>query len=445
MCRCSRRPLFYILSLLVAAAPAVSRAADAQLGDGENALILERDARGVEWGSLVTGERAADPADAVQLAAIDTAAKWATYRFDWGLEKQPGKLSDVNHEFGETLQTLRNGKEKGQKTAELFVKKVIPHALEVVQQGHNAVARVNAARILARVVEQNKDASETQADVLARLAGTNQGDLADALTTIIKDPAQIDAARFWAFRSLRLLLALPQPTPPTLPREKEEAALGAVVKFLQDRNKPFPPGAPQDEIDGYRYLRREALAALAQGRYPTLADKTRPTLVLLKVVARDGVAPEPRLDERVEAAVGVAHAQPEFDKDYQPDYAAHQLGLFVADFVAQYGQVKQGESDAPPTQPWRVEASRLIEALELMKAQAPKNAHVTRVADLCTELLKKVEKGMTGTSPFDLEQVLQAEASPGQSLYKGAADSTVKPANRKDEGATEKGEEKKDK
>ena len=82
-----------------------------------------------------------------------------------------------------------------------------------------SIARLNAARLLARIVEQNKDASETQADVLARLAGTNQGQLADALSAIIKDPAQNDGARFWAFRALRLLLALPQPTPPTLPRE----------------------------------------------------------------------------------------------------------------------------------------------------------------------------------------------------------------------------------
>ena len=444
MSRCFRRPFFYLFPLLIAAAPSAVRAADAQLGDGQNALRSEFDVRGDLWRKLVTGDPPADPSDAQQVAAIDTAAKWATYRFDWGLEKEPGKLNEAYRDFGETLQTLRGAKERGQKADELFIKQVIPHALEVVKQGHNAVARVNAARILARIVEQNKEASEAQSDVLARLTGTNQGDLADALTAIIKDPAQIDGARFWAFRALRLLLALPQPTPPPLPREKEEAALGAVVKFLQDRNKPFPPGTPQDEIDGFRYLRREALAALAQGPFPTLADKTRPTFVLLKVAARDGVDPAPRIDERVEAAIGVAHAQPAFDKDYQPDYAAHQLGLFVADFVSQYGQAGQGDADAVVTQPWRVEASRLIEALELMKAQT-KNAHVARVTDVCTELLKKVEKGMAGTNPFDLEQVLQAEASPGQSLYKSAADSTVKPANRKDEGGPEKPEEKKDK
>ena len=164
---------------------------------------------------------------------------------------------------------------------------------------------------------------------------------------------------------------MPQPTPPTLPREKEEAALGAVVKFLQDRNKPFPPGATQEEIDGYRYLRREALAALAQGRYPTLADKTRPTFVLLKVVARDGVAPEPGVDERVEAAIGVAHAQPAFDKDKDTSRTTRPISWACSwrTSSARYGQEKQGEPGRPGGAAVAGQASRLIEALELMKAQ----------------------------------------------------------------------------
>ena len=70
---------------------------------------------------------------------------------------------------------------------------------------------------------------------------------------------------------------------------------------------------------------------------------------------------------------------------------------------------------------------------------------MARVADVCTEMLKKVENGLAGTNPFDLEQAIQAEASPGQSLYKGVADSTVKPGNRQDDGAAAKPEEKKDK
>lgn len=61
-----------------------------------------------------------------------------------------------------------------------------------------------------------------------------------------------------------------------------------------------------------------------------------------------------------------------------------------------------------------------------------KNAHAAHVADVSSDLLKQVEKGSPNVNSFDLEQKLGAEASPGQSLYKGAAETTVKPANRKD-------------
>ena len=136
--------------------------------------------------------------------------------------------------------------------------------------------------LLARLVEQLGRA-ETTDDVLHRLAGTNQADLADAFAATIKDPTQLDAARMWAFRGLQQLLALPQATPPALPRDKEEAALGEVLKFLQARNQPdlFPPGTPDDEIDGFRYVRREAIKALAQCPFPTLStlpDKPHPAL-----------------------------------------------------------------------------------------------------------------------------------------------------------------------
>ena len=444
MTRRFRRTFLLILPLL-AAFPSAVRAAGATLDDGQNALSTEVEKWSKLWEGMQNGTTALDPADMQQQQAIDAAAKWAVYRLDWNQVSDPGQVSAVYRDFGEVLSTLRNGHEKTQKLAELYIKQVIAHAQEVAAKGKRPITRINAARILARIPEQGKAGPETPADVQGRLTGTNQGDLADACAAIIKDPTQNDGAKFWAFRTLSLLLALPQQSPPALPPEKEQAALGAVVGFLKDRNKPFPPGTPQDEIDGFRYLRREALAALAHGHYATLADKTRPALVLLKVAARDGVEPEPRLDERVEAALGVARVPPASDKDYQPDYAAHQLGLFVADFVAQFGQEKLDDPNGPESQPWRVDASRLIEALELMKAQSPKDAHVARVADLCTDLLKKVEKNLKDTSPFDLEQALQAEASPGQSLYKGDADATVKPANRKDADAPPKPDEKKDK
>ena len=182
--------------------------------------------------------------------------------------------------------------------------------------------------------------------------------------------------------------------------------------------------------------------ALAQGPYPTLADKSRPALLLLKVAARDGIVPEPRLDERVEAAIGVAHARPDLDADYQPDYAAHQLGLFAADFAVHFAQWKQ-DSLTDASVPWKVDAGRLIEALEQMKTQA-KSAYVGKVVDEAVKLLLNIERG-ADANPFDLQQALQTEPSPSPELYKGDAASIVKPANRKEAVPAEKPAESKSK
>jgi hypothetical protein len=429
-----------VLLLLTLGIPNAVRALDGPdvlPTDGQEALKAEYNKWTGVWSKLLNGEPA-DPSNPQHQATIEAASKYAAYRLTWGYEREPGKINEVFRDFNNILESIHNGKEKTQKTGELFTKGVIAHAAEVTKAA-KPVSRLNGARLLARIAEQGPN--ETQADVLARLGGSNEAALADALTAAIKDPAQIDAVKYWAFRGLRYLLALPAATPPLLPRANEEAALEAVVKFLQERNKDFPPGTPPAQIDGFRLVRREAIAALAQGRYPTLADKSRPAWVLLKIAADDGIMPEPRLDERVEAAIGVAHAQPDLDKDYQPDYAARQLGLFAGDFAAHYAQW-QRDHKLDASVPWQVDASRQIEALEQMKTQS-KNAYVGKVVDETVKLLTNVEKGVAA-APFDLEQALR-EPSPSQELYKGDAASVIKPAKRKEAPAPEKAAESKSK
>ena len=437
-------PAAFVLRWPLGPGRAAAQQADELPTDGHNALNDEFQGKwATVWSNLLTGQETADPANTQHVQAIDAAARWATYRLTWGLEKEPGEFSKVTHDLTDNLQLVRAGKDKTQKLAEMYAKALIVHAQEVLQT-RKPIVRINAAMLLARLVHRSSD--ETTDDVLHRLAGTNQADLADAFAATIKDPGQLDAARMWAFRGLQELLALPQSMPPALPRDKEEAALGEVLKFLQARNQPFPPGSPDDEIDGFRYVRREAIKALAQCPFPTLStlpDKPHPTWVLLKIVARDGVAPEPRLDERVEAAVGVARAQPDLDKDYQPDYAAHQLGLFVVDFV-RGSEAETRTPDKPPTQAWKVEASRLIEALELMKAQSEERPRRPR-RGRSPQIPDQDRKALPAPNAADLEDKLKAEAAPGKSLYQSVPDSTVTFGGAKPPAPADKPEEKKDK
>ncbi len=426
-----------LLTLFLTAINRVRAApADELPADGQNAMNAEHEKWAQVWTQLITGAETADPANTQHQQAVDAFARWTTYRLTWdGLTRVGGGVCKLLSDLDGDLGNIRVNKEKTQKLAEMYTNRLIAHALEVTDT-RKPVARINAAYILFRLANRSDD--ETAQDVLNRLAWTNQTDLANAIAATIKDPNQIDAARLWAFKGLQKLLALPATDPPSLPREKAEAALGEVLKFLQARNKPFPPGATEEEIDGFRYVRREAIKALAQNPYPTLAtlpDKPHPVLVLLQFAANVGVQPTARLDERFEAAVGVARAQPALDPDYQPGYAAHPLGFFLVDFIGDYGKEKQrqaGNPDLPSSQPWKVDASRLIEALELMKEQAKNDAQVALVADQATPLLQKIEKALDAPNESILKAALDAAPSPEMSLFKSDPQSVVKPEEKKD-------------
>src|SRR5262245_22972342 len=111
---------------------------------------------------------------------------------------------------------------------------------------------------------------------------------------------------------------------------------------------------PREEKEGFRVVQREAVRALAMNHRPATTDDKggiveSPALTLLRVARVDGVAPEPRLDARVDAAAGVARMSPKTFEAYQSDYAAHQLGWFVADFA----QATNNEKG-----PWKAEAAK---------------------------------------------------------------------------------------
>src|SRR5262249_41520165 len=119
-------------------------------------------------------------------------------------------------------------------------------------------------------------------------------------------------------------------------------------------------------VEGYRSLRREAIKALALTRHPAVVNpqdkalQSRTAVVLLRVLMKDGFAPEPRLDERAEAAIGVGYLQGKLYESYQPDYAAHYVGWFLVDLANQYQEEKQ---DQKRRFPYRHLAARLSEAL----------------------------------------------------------------------------------
>jgi len=356
---------------------------------------------------LLRGQVAFDPQDKKHADAIDVAGQYATDRLLWDqYQKEPGRLDRVMVEFEREVKDILRGKESTQAVAQAYSARVAAHALDVLKSGR-AIAKVNAARMM------------------ADLADLRQGELADSLVEALKDPNE--GVQYWVLRGLHDLLAQPprEGTPVVTPERADKCAR-ALVEFLSRKPALSPTSLPY-EVDGYRVLRREGLRALAQTHNPALGGEVRPALTLLQFVANDeGIVPPARIDERLEAAIGLAQMRTAQAPDYQPDYAAQQIGLFVRDF----GAVANAEKDRKAeerTRPWKIDAARLSDALGVMKADT-KNAYVGKVIDQCQRLLDDITKGGQ-PNPGDLGNWLEDPANqPGsKELIRGIADTAVKP------------------
>jgi hypothetical protein len=364
-------------------------------------------------GQLLKGEVEADPKNADHAEAVDALAKYATLRFLSDLDqKAPGKMDAIYQNFAREVASIVRTKERGKPLGQMYTHQIIVHSKQVLNEGY-PIAKVNVAR------------------VLAGLAELGQGELADALTDIVKDPKQPDAVKYWACRGLRNLLAIPVPMPPDPPvvsKAQEEKAVAPLIEFIQ-RKPPFTSGTPRAEIDGFRVVRREAIRALAEAHNLT-AGNPRPALVLLRIAGRDAsVVPEPRLDERLEAAIGVARVRSDGGKVYNPDYAAWVLGRFVVDFINAANGNSAATKTAERVRPWKIDAARLGEALELMKADAKGNKYVQEFLNRALPLLAGVESGkQPGPDPTPLNTWLAGNEPTNKELFKDVRESVLKTA-----------------
>jgi hypothetical protein len=429
-----RRSIALVLTLaLVPLARTGAQSADDILPtDGTEALIKEsKEGPSRNVSKLFKGEMSFDPKEQKHRDALDFEARWITYRLTWP-EYQEGKdpnksLDRIFTYYEGGLAQLAKNKDYGKAIAPVFCKAIVKHALEVIDNTRKPIAQINAARILARLVDVQADNRVAADDLLARLAPPETGkppvmsDLADALVQALNH--KNDAVKYYAARGLGDLfrvLQLSKGKDKLDPKieEKIAAALGELIL----RRIDFVKNTPEDEIEGYRVLRRQAVRALAQVRKPKLSDTTKPALVLLKVVAADGLLPPPRADERVEAAIGLGLMRPDEGKQYQPDYAVYHIALSLAE-IARLVEIK-----AEKERPWKVLAARLSDALTEMKTQA-KNDYVAKIVEkTIKDVLTSLETGASRPVKYSaFADAILKMPPPSQSLFKDDDKSKVTP------------------
>ncbi|HLW67225.1 MAG TPA: hypothetical protein VKS79_18065 [Gemmataceae bacterium] len=213
---------------------------------------------------------------------------------------------------------------------------------------YELLVRVNAARILARLGESGFVKTD---DKLV--------DTVDIALDVIQNPKEFDAVRLYALQALKNLLALPNPagmdksllakTP-----EREKQIILALIQFVS-RPVTISADASQEEIDGWRYIRREAIRALGYVRYPVIRDEkekkviVNPAFWLLRFAAADPmINPTPSLYERAEALIGFLQLNP--DPQMEMDYASWYAALAFRDLASEFSgrEVKlPGAAPAP--------------------------------------------------------------------------------------------------
>jgi hypothetical protein len=403
-----------------AACAAALWSAAAAFGQGEDVLPSSgMDSLNAEWkkhkdlaNDFIRGLRVADPKDLSHVEALDARAKYDTYRFTWvTLQQKPGDIAGV-YDGGVAIAVthLLKAKPETNGAMQIYSNKMIEHGREVLAS-QRLVARVNAAR------------------ALAKLAELGPPELADTLAAVLQDANQSDAVKYYAARGLKVLA---EQQPPVMSPESEKKAAEALAAFV-DRKMTIADTTTRDAVEGFRLVRREGIRALARFRNPGVADHGRAGLVLLRVVAKDDMVPPPRMDERVEAAIGVARFKPSLDKEYNPDYAAAQLGLFLEEFNREDTAERQrlAESKGQSKYPWKVMASRMYEAFEDMRAEVSDNPYALGLASECLKLLGNLEKG-NFADPEGILRIIATTPPPSGRLFKNIEDSTVKPANRQE-------------
>ncbi len=323
-------------------------------------------------------------------------------RIDKAFKDFEGDLKDIS---------LAKVPQAMQPLADVYRDRIRVHALEVIQfEKAKPIHKIHNARILAKVVDLGQGKQ-----------------LAETLLTVLQDDKQNGGVQYYALHGLRNLLGLAQKqqAPPLLSKDDEAKCAEAIIAFL-GRKPNLPAGAPQQEIDGFRILRREGVRALAQIHTPAFSDKVRPALTLARFAGADeSIQPPPRVDERMEAALGLARMPSAQNKQYQPDYAAGMIARCLGVFLTEAESQRERTTDR--TRAWKIDAAHLIDALAALKADSGKNAYVSQVVDRATGLLNRIVKGTELDAGQKTWFTTSASDPPSKELFKGAADTAVKP------------------
>jgi hypothetical protein len=381
---------------------------------------------------LSTGSKALTQADR---SLLEKAAKWYAYRMTWKKYQEREPVDGVTLTTGRSVYDILK--------AELYPLLVVPDPTKPnFQPNDNQIAfmsKFTEALLppLKRVLKNARPIARVNAAiVLAKLSESGQESLAPVFLEILNDSEQLEAVKLWALVGLKNTFK-GDPFSQIgrdafVDKSLEAQCVKALEDFVINRKPAFGSDATSGEIDAYRYLRREAIRALGQTRFPALAQRkelvAKPALDLLRIIRKDNIRPEPSPSEQIEAAIGLCNLQMRQYLGYQLEYAVYELGQFLVE----YGDLYEAQRNSPTglVDPWKSNSIRLDQALANLQTEASSHGRSKAVVVIghARAMLRSIISGVGASQLRELRQYLEKNPTSETTLYQGRSDAVNKKA-----------------
>ena len=360
-------------------------------------VLKERSASAEIFNKTLRGEVVFDAKNPAHMKAVDVYARFFVYRVTRPeIQSEPGKMDSIFKEFESVLKQLRTKADNPFNTS--FLAKILEKTKEVLPNT-SISARINAVRMQAMC-----PAEIANCDLPGQKILPDQF-MESFIEVLQKSPD--DGMKLYALKGVRDTYKVIRPLAVVKKASNRvtlnpalEVKVAETLAQLIETPMVYPAGTAPEIVEGYRVLRREALKALAQSRAPISGQKGKTAFILAKFANGSDIKPEPRLDERAEAAIGLLNlrTQDPDPSEYNIEAALYQFSSFLVDFFQRFNS--RNDSDAEKLFPWKFYAARITDSIDELNKEVKNVPYVV-------EMVQKIGLGLSDMEKLDKAAVPQ--------------------------------------
>jgi hypothetical protein len=356
------------------------------------------------------------------MKAVDVNARFFVYRVTRPeIQSDPGKMDSIFKEFESVLKQLKTKADNPFNTS--FLEKILEKTKEIIPNT-SISARINAVRMQAMCPAEIANCDLAGQKILPEQF------MESFIGVLQKSPD--DGMKLYALKGIRDTYKVIRPMALVKKASSRvtlspalEVKVAETLAQLIETPIVYPAGTAPEIVEGYRVLRREALKALAQSRAPISGEKGRTAFILAKFANGSDIKPEPRLDERAEAAIGLLNLrlQDPDASEYNMEAALYQFSSFLIDYFQRFNS--RNDTDAEKLFPWKYYAARITDALDELNKEVKNFPYVV-------EMVQKIGLGLSDMEKLDkaavpqLATFVQSKAPASLLIYKKIPGTEVK-------------------